>query len=235
LEGCTRKSTTSVPSGSGSRRRRAVQRKGACSAAGAGDARPIEMVRREGGQPALDQGACRSASAGHMRGLLLPARSGDHRCDRPVRREGARQPRLLTTSPMASVSLISRQLQIDTNCPIAVSRPSPRESAKPADLNPAGFCMTRNSSKSPPPVGSRWRATNGAPQKIPTGYPKAQVRGSLPFAIKGTCRSQSVAQETHLTYGPGRPRRWGRILTHGADPLSFKQRPDRLGVVGQYC
>jgi hypothetical protein len=29
------------------------------------------------------------------------------------------------------------------------------------------------------------------------------------------------AQETHLTYGPSRPRRWGRILTHGADPLSF--------------
>jgi len=27
------------------------------------------------------------------------------------------------------------------------TRPSPRESTKPADLNPAGFCMARNSAK----------------------------------------------------------------------------------------
>ena len=42
--------------GTGSRRRRAVQRKDACLAAGAGDG--SAMVRRERGQPALDQGAC---------------------------------------------------------------------------------------------------------------------------------------------------------------------------------
>src|SRR4030095_16181069 len=35
---------------------------------------------------------------------LLPARPGDHRCDRSVRREGARQPRLLSTSLTARLT-----------------------------------------------------------------------------------------------------------------------------------
>jgi hypothetical protein len=77
------------------RLRRAVQRKDACLAAGAGDARTTEMVRQERRQFAVARCACRIAAAGHARGSLLSARPGDHRCDRPVRREGARQPRLL--------------------------------------------------------------------------------------------------------------------------------------------
>ena len=68
LEGCTPKSTTFVLNGTGSRRRRAVQRKGACLAAGVGDARTIEMVRRRGGQLALDRRACRITSTRYARG-----------------------------------------------------------------------------------------------------------------------------------------------------------------------
>src|SRR2546423_11269258 len=54
------------------------------------------MVRREGGQFAVDRRAGRTAAAGHARGLLLSTRPGDHSRDRPVRREGAGQPRLLS-------------------------------------------------------------------------------------------------------------------------------------------
>src|SRR4029450_4396010 len=60
------------------------------------NARTIEMARREGGQLAMDQRTRRTAPARHARAPLLPARPGDHRCDRPVRREGARQPRLFS-------------------------------------------------------------------------------------------------------------------------------------------
>src|SRR5215216_3081413 len=54
------------------------------------------MARREGGQLALDRRACRSAAEGHARGPLLSTRPGDHGGDRPVLREGAGQPRLLS-------------------------------------------------------------------------------------------------------------------------------------------
>jgi hypothetical protein len=49
LEGCTPRSMTFVPSGSGSRESRALQRRGACLAAGVGDGSTAPMVRREGG------------------------------------------------------------------------------------------------------------------------------------------------------------------------------------------
>jgi hypothetical protein len=53
LGGCWRGSRAFVTSGTGSRKSRAVRRRGACLAAGVGDARTIEMVRRQGGQLAL--------------------------------------------------------------------------------------------------------------------------------------------------------------------------------------
>jgi hypothetical protein len=62
----------------------------------AGDGRDAATVRREGGQPALDRGASRVASARYARGPLLSARPGDYRYDRPIRRKGAGQPRLLS-------------------------------------------------------------------------------------------------------------------------------------------
>src|SRR5689334_21927027 len=75
----------------------AARRRGWSLAAGVGDARAVEMVRREGGrQLTVDRGACRTALAGYARGPLLPARPGDHRRDRPVCREGAGKPRLLS-------------------------------------------------------------------------------------------------------------------------------------------
>jgi hypothetical protein len=46
--GCWRRSKDFVMSGIGSRRNRAARQKGACLAAGVGDARTIEVVRREG-------------------------------------------------------------------------------------------------------------------------------------------------------------------------------------------
>ena len=54
----------------------------------------------------LDQRPSRGAAASNARGLLLSTRPGDHRCDRPVRREGARQPRLLSQQAVLALPLL---------------------------------------------------------------------------------------------------------------------------------
>jgi hypothetical protein len=72
--GCWRRSRAFVKSATASRQSRAVPRKGACLAAGVGDARTTEMVRRQGGQLALDRRACRTTSTRHARGTLPSTR-----------------------------------------------------------------------------------------------------------------------------------------------------------------
>src|SRR5436190_3702993 len=72
-------------------------------------AQPLQWYEDKADNLALDQRACRTAAEGDARGPLLPARPGDHHCDRPVRREGAGQPRLLSQQAVRRRLALPRQ------------------------------------------------------------------------------------------------------------------------------
>ena len=90
----------------------------------------------------------------HLFPLLLASQVGTHYSIWLFEMEYSRWPRRTPSrwghfyfepGPVARCRLNKSLISDCYPWPIAEIRPSPRESAKPADLNPAGFCMTRNS------------------------------------------------------------------------------------------